>query len=458
MSEAKTYHPPRLESLTSTEAGGAPIPRLGATMMTRELDESPWPRQTHRAAAAELHAPATQIVRNRDDYLGQNADIGRRLTEDQCELFVGGDPVLMLEVEFDRLGPEFIALHDVGGSSSPRLIAALAAATGTAVQRLTVRRQGAGVALAVIQFVELPLASRKRLRVYSTDVNADTVTRQQIAMLLLARSKLAVLMVTELPQHAVQNLLDPVRSAMHELEWPNREVLVLPLGSAVSLAGIAGQLSGPPGLVVRVTPQASRPNDAWGFISGAWNRLQASPGETARATSPAPAPAATPPAPPSAFQPTEMMSGHYPPTEPMELGPPSVAPPPEPRPLMGQVLPTVGGTDWHEFAQRCLGVKGVLAACAFDLHSRRPVGEAGGGFSADRLAERGTTLMAALADGGRALGVGSDAREALLSYAGHHLLLRPVPGHPGTVLLAVIDARIGNPVLAKLQLERVEPR
>ena len=41
------------------------------------------------------------------------------------------------------------------------------------MQRLSIRRQGHGVALAVLQFVEMPLADGTPLRVYSTDVNAD---------------------------------------------------------------------------------------------------------------------------------------------------------------------------------------------------------------------------------------------------------------------------------------------
>ena len=62
----------------------------------------------------ELSAPATQIVRDRDAYLGQSQDVGRRLTETQVELFVSDEPAAALQRELERLQPQYIALHDVG--------------------------------------------------------------------------------------------------------------------------------------------------------------------------------------------------------------------------------------------------------------------------------------------------------------------------------------------------------
>ena len=134
--------------------------------MPRPDDDLPWPPQSYRPSRAELAAPATQIVRDREDYLGQGLqDVGRRIADDQVELFVSGDPAAALQQQFERLAPEFIALHDVGTSASLRLLGALAGAAGARVQRLSIRRQGHGVALAVLQFVEVPLADGQHVRI-----------------------------------------------------------------------------------------------------------------------------------------------------------------------------------------------------------------------------------------------------------------------------------------------------
>ena len=158
-------------------------------MARTEEDGLPWPPPAYRPPRGDLTAPATQIVRDREDYLGQSQrDIGRRLTEDQVELFVSGDPAGALQLQLDKLVPEYIALHDVGTSATLRLLGALAGAAGARVQRLSIRRQGLGVALAVIQFVEIPVPDSAPLRLYSTDVNADSQARQAPAPAAPARA------------------------------------------------------------------------------------------------------------------------------------------------------------------------------------------------------------------------------------------------------------------------------
>ena len=184
-------------------------------MAKKTEDELPWPPPAQRPRPPrdprerpnpdDLLSPATQIVRDREDYLGQSSlDVGRRLTDEQVELFVTGDAVEGLTAQFDRLAPVFIALHDVGTSASLRLLTAVANASGGRVQRLAVRKQGLGLALAVLQFVEIPMGGDTTLRVYSTDADADPATRARLALLLLSRARLGVVMVGELPAHALE--------------------------------------------------------------------------------------------------------------------------------------------------------------------------------------------------------------------------------------------------------------
>ncbi|MDE2274800.1 MAG: hypothetical protein KGK09_00745, partial [Burkholderiales bacterium] len=118
--------------------------------------------------------------------------------------------------------------------------------------------------------------------------------------------------------------------------------------------------------------------------------------------------------------------------------------------------PVPGTTRWQAYADRCALIKGTLSCCVFDLHAGQPLAHAGGQPSAERLAQQGTLLLAQLGETARALGLGSGRPEATLSTASHHLLLRPVPGHPGIVVHLVLSAAVGNLTLARMQLERIE--
>ncbi|MFO1293100.1 MAG: hypothetical protein U1F07_08500 [Rubrivivax sp.] len=395
----------------------------------------------------ELAAPATQIVADRDDYLGQGRhDIGRRLANDQVELFVAGDAAAALLREFELHAPEFIALHDIGGSTSLRLLSGLAATSGAQVQRLMVRRQGHGVALAVLQFVESRRADGAVVRLYSTDVNADGATRAALAKVLLGWSRLGVLLLGDLPGHALGAALAPLHEAIARGPWPNRELLVVPLGASSAAAAQTSALAAGTPVQVHITPQAGKPQQVWDFVSGAWNRQRAPherghalETEVARALPrpPVPSPEAT--------------------TEPMPLGI-DAAPAARRTPDAGpRAMPVPGATSWQHYVERCAAIKGALAVCVFDLHSKLPLAACGGPPAAARLAEQGATMLAAAADALRALGLGSSREELAVSTVDHHLLLRPVPGHPGVALQLVLAAGPANPMLARMQLERIEP-
>jgi hypothetical protein len=234
---------------------------------------SAWADTQRVAPRADLGAPATQIVGDRDAYLGQGG-VGRRIAEDQVELFITGDVAGALQREFQAQDPSFITLHDVGCSSSLRLLGGLAAAAGAKVQRLSVRRQGHGLALAVLQFVEVPLPDGSGLRVYSTDVSGDGAARLQLAQVLLAHSRLGVLMVGDLPLTAVSTALHPLHEKMARGVWPNRELLMLPVAGNATLAQQAAELALGTPVEVQLAPRAAKPRQIWAFISHTWNRAQ----------------------------------------------------------------------------------------------------------------------------------------------------------------------------------------
>jgi len=415
--------------------------------MTRPRDDSPWQDTRRMPTRGELAAPATQIVADRDAYLGQGRhDVGRRIADDQVELFVSGDAANSLQREFEQHAPVFIAVHDVGTSASLRLLASLAGASGARVQRLMVRRQGHGVALAVLQFVEVPLGDGTPVRLYSTDITSDGASRQALAKTLLGWSRLGVLLVGELPAPTLTSALAPLRDAIVRGPWPNRELLLVPLGAGGTLAAQGTQLSAGTALSIHITPQAVKPKQIWNFVGGTWNRLNAKSGagqtletDLARAV----------PKPPVPWSEAS--------TEPMPLAPAGA---PVARPAAAsapRAMPTPGGTRWQSYAERCMAIKGAVAACVFDIHSMQPLASSGGPPSADRLAQQGTAMLAAVADSARALGIGSGHQDLAVSTASHHLLLRPVPGHPGVALHLVLAGSSGNLTLARMQLERIEP-
>lgn len=403
--------------------------------------------QTHAAYVerdTELLSPATQVVGDQDLYLGTApSDIGRRVADDQLELFVVCQPAEAMSQQLARHIPDFIALHDVGTATSARLLAAVAAASSRKVQKLVIRRQGYGVALATVQFVELPLAAGRSLRVYTTQVDADTQTRHQLAHVLLAHSKLAVVMVGELPAHALESSLQPLREAIAQGPWPNRQMLVVPLASSAALPAQAASLVGRSGVTVRTTPQASRPTDAWSYISGAWNHLNnvGSPPPPRAAAATASPPPARPPVKP----------------EPVSTAPLSLTAMPA---VAGQPAPaasTAGHTaPWSEYVRRCAAIKGVLECCVFDIHLQRSLAHSGAQRVADRLAAKGTMLHALMCDSADVLGLGPAHPDATITLDKHHLLLRPMPGHPRVLLHMVLDRDHGNVGVARAHLHQID--
>ena len=415
--------------------------------MNRARDENHWPDTARIPSREDLLSPRTQIVGDRDAYLGQGRhDVGRRISDDQVELFVTTDVATALQQEFTLHSPEFIALHDLGMSASLRLLSNLAGAAGARVQRLSVRRQGHGVALAVLQFVEVPLANGKPLRVYSTDVNGDGALRANLARVLLAYSRLGVLMVGELPPHALAAQLAPLREALTRGPWPNRDLLMVPLGSGVALAAQGAQLAHQTPVAVHVTPHAGKPKHVWTFVGGAWNRLHGA-ADGAR----------TLPTELSRVVPKPKVPSTEATTEPMPLDGFAAPPPMAPSVASITPMPVPGATSWQTYVDRCALIKGTISCCVFDTHSMHPMASAGGPPGADRLAQQGAALLSAMNDASRALGLGPARAEASISTTSHHLVLRPVTGHPGVALHMVLLASASNLTLTRMQLERVEP-
>ncbi len=267
--------------------------------MTMTLAGTPhW--SSSKAGAAALAAPeawhatraqtslATQIHGDKNEYLSnEKGEIGRIVAPNERELFVSCDAGPALQQQFEQTHPEFIVVHDIGTTSSRKLLRGLAAASGRALQKLAIRRQGYGQALATLYFLELPTASGQILRMYTTQADTDAATRRSVARMLLAFSRLGVIMVGNVSSQLLQPELASIRDDIAAGPWHNRHLLMLPLGSASNLVALGVDLADRTGIMVRTTPVVARPAEAWGFISDSWKRVNSNEAQETTSASPA---------------------------------------------------------------------------------------------------------------------------------------------------------------------------
>jgi hypothetical protein len=92
----------------------------------------------------------------------------------------------------------------------------------------------------------------------------------------------------------------------------------------------------------------------------------------------------------------------------------------------------------------------------FDARALQVLAHNGGRPDAMQLMAQGMSLSNAMANTGRSLGLGQSQPDATISLTGHHLMLHPLPGHPGVILHAVLDGSVANLTLARMQLQRVD--
>lgn len=379
---------------------------------------------------------ATQFIDDEDQYLGDGRrEIGRPVVapdgavrpsaQSDRELFVSCAPGEALQQQFEHWRPEFIAVHDIATGTSRQLVAGLAAASKRSVQKLFIRRQGFGTALATLCFVDVPNVDGGSVRIFSTDAETEPAERAAVARALLAFSQLGVLMVGDMPQQALAEHFDRWHGEMVHGAWPNRSLLLLPLAAANALASHGLELARGTPVQVRTTPKVSRATDAWGFIESTWTRMR-------RERGPAGPPVVS---------------------RPMPLG---LKPMPE---VSSRLDPAAGGTPdaaLERYVAQVGELAGMVSCCVFEVASGREVMHAGADPWQVELARHGTDLLAAMSATARALGLGRALPEAAITLEGHHLLLRGVPGRPGLALHAVLDSTQGNLTLTRLRLERLD--
>lgn len=401
-----------------------------------------------QSTRAETAVPTQIQPRDEDENDPAQRDIGRPVSPIRRELFVSCDPAEAMQQQLDHLQPEYIALHDLGTTSSRKLLASVAAASGRPVQQLVIRRQGYGTPLATLEFVDFPAAGQASLRLYTTETDADTHSRHELARVLLCYSRLGVIMVGDLPPHLMASTFEPLREAMIKRDWHNRHMLLLPLAHSTTLGSTGTELGRGTGVTVRTTPQVTRPADAWSFISGTWNRLREQihteagrslpqlPGANGRPGGAAGEGAVSAPVP---LSPPMIPS--------VQMKPMPAVTPREPQPEEGAL---------GRYVHQLIELPGMVSVALFDTASGQPLLHAGARPGGTELGQHGAALLAAMAQTSRTLGMGHALPEAAITLGTHHLVLRAVPHHPGLALHAVLDKTHANLTLARLQIGRMD--
>jgi hypothetical protein len=390
----------------------------------------------------------TQIAGSGDD--GDTRDIGRAVGNGMRELFVSCDPAEALIQQFDFLQPSYVAVHDLGTAGVARqLLSGIAAAAQRSVQQLVIRRSGVGTPLATLQFVDCPAANGATVRLYATEIDADTASRQAMAQVLFSRSRLGIVMVGSLPGHVIQTHLDPWHRAVLQRGWTCRRVLFLPLAANPALATQVAAFRTATAIEASVTPPVTRPADVWQQLAVAWNDLQrrSQPGvdvtKLPLLTSNQ-KPAAAAPLSPTAAAPAATSAA---------ATAPLAAAAPLPMPSVGAAAP-VENTPLARYLGAVSQLQGVVSACAFEPGSGRPLGHAGARPSAEDLARHGTTIVGALANASRAMGFGAAPPDCLVMLGQHYLMLRALPamgGMPVGAMLHVVVDKLHAPQIEALR-------
>lgn len=406
----------------------------------------------HTRAATQL---ATQLLGDDETDEGPR-DIGREVGNHTRELFVSCDPADALLQQFERLVPAFMAVHDVGTRNARKLLSGISSASGRPMQKLIIRRQGHGTTLATIDFIDCEADAGRTVRMYSTEIDADTVTRVALARSLMAYSQMTVLMVGDLPAHALAAALQPLREAVLKGPWPCRHLLFLPLALSPALTALASDFSIATAIEVKTTPKVTRPAEAWAYLGATWNRSQATdygPGKAlllqplkGNAAAPADAPA------PQASDPARTMAASSSMVR-LDLGAGDAVPPAT---GAAAVAPAPAYKGLASYLEKLAAVQGVESYCVFDPGRRQTLAHHGHGAGLDVWLAQGMSQWAAVAASGRALGLGGQVAELTVTLAHHCVLLRALPGFADLVIQVVVAKPASNLTMVRLAMQKMD--
>lgn len=412
----------------------------GAALNPQRIAEEEQSRQSEWEATRQVNS--TNQWANSQPQAGVPVrQVGKQVAGSLWELFVVFDPVDALQQQFESLRPEFIAIHDVGTHSSRRMLQGLAAATGKPVHQLHIRRQGHGVPMARLEFVELPVGEgQTSIRLYTTEIDADSVNRHRLALLLLAYSRLGAVMVGDLAPHVMASALDPLKQVIRDGPWMNRRLVTLPLTKSASVASLMQQVVGRSHIKNTVTPQVARPAEAWNYLRSTWNGMRDELAE-------------------DGVRLPELQDARTTAAAPQHPAPVAVGTPSEVRAAAraASALPSGRQAALQMHMQRCSELKGLLSCTVFDLQTQQPVVQWSQAqqTTATVLAAQGALLLGSLSAVAQALKLGAGPIDSCTSLGGHHIIVKSFAHAPNLAFHALFD-RSTNLTLTRLQLQRLD--
>lgn len=128
-----------------------------------------------------------------------------------------------------------------------------------------------------------------------------------------------------------------------------------------------------------------------------------------------------------------------------------------PMPAVRGAQPVSAEGPWSDYLRRVGGLTGLVSACVFEAANQRTLGHVGRRPGPATLAVQGASLSATLTLCARTLGLPAGSPGLSATFAEHHLLMRPVPGHPGVLMMAVFDAQAATLDALCRRLDRLGP-
>lgn len=366
--------------------------------------------------------------------------LGRMVGDNIWELSVAGDPAEGLAAHFDACELDFMVMHGLGGLASRRFVTDLAQGRGAALERLVIRREGAGTALASLCYTDLRTSNGRFVRVYSTDVASEHgATKITIKSLLLSRARTAVALLGEMPAHQMEDALIAMGRTVSQGGHRHRTLVIQPAYDAVHTdASLIGMIQHS-AVTVRRAAAVRQPAEAWAFLSGTWlmdraasesgGRSHASPYDEGIAYEPVSLPVVSPTV---AREPVPEDFGQVQvPVQPQAQT--RAQTPVQAEPSPGQPLETL--------TRAVMLGRGQGVCCVFNVRSLEVLAHAGSStLEMPQLVRQGRLLLAAIQTGSQPLQVGKGVKEAAIRFAGHVLILRELVGHPELWVMAQLPA------------------
>jgi hypothetical protein len=348
--------------------------------------------------------------------------VGKPVGNHIWELFVSCEPADGLALQFDARGFQFMALQALGLTSSRRFLAELAQARGCPLERLVIRRQGAGTVLAALYFSDIPASNGRVIRVYATEIISDSdATKATMQAMLLKKAQTAVALLGEMPGPELELGLVHLGRLIASGGNHHRTMVIQPVHEMPIGEAPVFRLGQEADIQVRRASAVRRPLEAWPFMSSTWLMNRASAG-----------------------------GGAVKPASPYDDGIPFELVASEPEPGLALGLPPIAGFEPAAMAKDPLQalVDGLVswrdgaASCVFNARSLDVIARAGTlPVDTALLARQARMMVMAMQTGAQLLGVGRDVQEATVRLAEHHLIMRALPGTEGHWVVVMLQAK-----------------